>query len=287
MACVFFFFFQAEDGIRDIGVTGVQTCALPISLSKVTVEDTGGQLSVGDVANVVEEHQPLIGDAVVGGNDDRLLLVVEKYPGADTVEVTSGVEDALAKLQPGLSGMKFDSEVFRPATYIVDAIDNLKLALIIAGVLLALVLAAFLFQWRSVLIAIVTIPLSLMVAAFVLYLLGETFNPIAFAGLAVAIALIIDDAVVGVHNVARRMSEQRQAGGDRSTADVVLEASAEVRSPLTYATLIALLAIVPVIVMEGRPGAFFEPLALSYVLAVLASMIVALTVAPALKIGRA
>ncbi|HEX2109797.1 MAG TPA: efflux RND transporter permease subunit, partial [Rubrobacteraceae bacterium] len=256
----------------------------PEALSKVTVEDTGGQLSVGDVANVVEEHQPLIGDAVVGGNDDRLLLVVEKYPGADTVEVTSGVEDALAKLQPGLSGMKFDSEVFRPATYIVDAIDNLKLALIIAGVLLALVLAAFLFQWRSVLIAIVTIPLSLMVAAFVLYLLGETFNPIAFAGLAVAIALIIDDAVVSVHNVARRMSEQRQAGGDRSTADVVLEASAEVRSPLTYATLIALLAIVPVIVMEGRPGAFFEPLALSYVLAVLASMIVALTVAPALSL---
>src|SRR5918998_831748 len=256
----------------------------PEALSKVTVEDTGGQMSLGDVTNVVEDHQPLIGDAIVGGNDDRLLLVVEKYPGADTVEVTSGVEDALAKLQPGLSGLKFDTEVFRPATYIVDAIDNLKLALIIAGVLLALVLAAFLFEWRTVLISLVTIPLSLVVAAFVLYLLGETFNPIAFAGLAVAIALIIDDAVVGVHNVARRMSEQRQAGGDRSTADVVLEASAEVRSPLTYATFIALLAIVPVIVMEGRPGAFFEPLALSYVLAVLASMIVALTVAPALSL---
>src|ERR671917_1578885 len=183
----------------------------PEALSKVTVEDTGGQLSVGDVANVVEEHQPLIGDAVVGGNDDRLLLVVEKYPGADTVEVTSGVEDALAKLQPGLSGMRFDSEVFRPATYIVDAIDNLKLALIIAGVLLAIVLAAFLFQWRTVLISLVTIPLSLVVAAFVLYLLGKTFNPIAFAGLAVAIPFVIDDAVVGVHNVARRLSEQRPA----------------------------------------------------------------------------
>src|SRR5918999_1858874 len=113
----------------------------PEALSKVTVEDTGGQLSVGDVANVVEEHQPLIGDAVVGGNDDRLLLVVEKYPGADTVEVTSGVEEALAKLQPGLSGMRFDSEVFRPATYIQDAIDDLRLAFIIAGVLLVLVLA--------------------------------------------------------------------------------------------------------------------------------------------------
>src|SRR5918995_4316466 len=256
----------------------------PEALSKVTVEDTGGQLSVGDVANVVEEHQPLIGDAIVGGNDDRLVLVVEKYPGADTVEVTSGVEDALAKLQPGLSGMRFDSEVFRPATYIVDAIDNLKLALIIGGVLLALVLALFLFQWRTVLISVIAIPLSLVTAGLVLYLLGETFNPIALAGLAVAIPFVIDDAVGGVHNVARRLSEQRQAGGDRSTAAVVLEALAEVRSPIMFATFIALLAIVPVVVMEGRPGAFFEPLALAYVLAVLASMIVALTVAPALSL---
>jgi CzcA family heavy metal efflux pump len=256
----------------------------PEALGNVTVEDTDGQLRVADVANVVEEHQPLIGDAIVGGNDDRLLLVVEKFPGADTAEVTSGVEDALSQLQPGLSGMKFDTDVFRPATYIMDAIDNLRLALIIGGVLLALVLAAFLFSWRSTLISLVTIPLSLVAAALVLYLRGETFNPIALAGLAVAIPLIIDDAVVGVHNVARRMSEHRQAGSDRSTADVVLEALAEVRRPTTYAAFIALLAIVPVVVMEGRPGAFFEPLALSYVLAVLASMVVALTVAPALSL---
>jgi CzcA family heavy metal efflux pump len=256
----------------------------PEALGNVTVEDTGGQLRVADVANVVEEHQPLIGDAIVGGNDDRLLLVVEKFPGADTMEVTSGVEDALATLQPGLSGMKFDTEVFQPAAYIADAIDNLRLALIIAGVLLALVLAAFLFSWRTALISLVTIPLSLVAAALVLYMRGETFNPIAFAGLAVAIGFIIDDAVVGVHNVARRLSEHRQAADDSSTADVVLDALAEVRRPTTYAAFIALLAIVPVVVMEGRPGAFFEPFALSYVLAVLASMVVALTVAPALSL---
>src|SRR5919106_2813340 len=237
----------------------------PEALGNVTVEDTGGQLSVGDVANVVEEHQPLIGDAIVDGKDGRLLLVVEKFPGADTVEVTSGVEEALSKLQPGLSGMKFDTNVFQPATYIQDAIDNLRLAFIIAGVLLAIALAAFLFSWRPPLISLVTIPLSLVAAALVLYLRGETFNPIAFAGLAVVIPFIIDDAVVGVHNVARRMSEHRQAGNDRSTADIVLEALAEVRRPTTYAAFIALLAIVPVVVREGRPGAFFEPLALSYV----------------------
>jgi CzcA family heavy metal efflux pump len=256
----------------------------PKALGNVTVEDTGGKLRVDDVANVVEEHQPLIGDAIVDGKDGRLLLVVEKFPGANTVEVTGGVEDALNKLQPGLSGMKFDTNVFQPATYIVDALDNLRLAFIIAGILLVLVLAALLFSWRTTLISLVTIPLSLVAAALVLYLRGETFNPIAFAGLAVAIPLIIDDAVVGVHNVARRLSEHRQAGSDRSTADIVLEALAEVRRPTTYAAFIALLAIVPVVVMEGRPGAFFEPLALSYVLAVLASMVVALTVAPALSL---
>ena len=256
----------------------------PEALGNVTVEDTGGQLRVADVANVVEAHQPLIGDAIVDGNDGRLLLVVEKFPGADTVEVTSGVEDALGKLQPGLSGMQFDTNIFQPATYIVDALDNLRLAFIIAGVLLAIVLAAFLFSWRTTLISLVTIPLSLVAAALVFYLRGETFNPIAFAGLAVAIPFIIDDAVVGVHNVARRLSEHRQAADDVSTTDVVLEALAEVRRPTTYAAFITLLAIVPVVIMEGRPGAFFGPLALSYVLAVLASMVVALTVAPALSL---
>jgi CzcA family heavy metal efflux pump len=256
----------------------------PEALGNVTVEGTDGQLRVDDVANVVEEHQPLIGDAIVDGKDGRLLLVVEKFPGADTVEVTSGVEDALTKLQPGLSGMKFDTHVFQPAIYIQDSLGDLRLAFIIGGVLLALVLAIFLFSWRTTLISLVTIPLSLVAAALVLYLRGETFNPIAFAGLAVAIPLIIDDAVVGVHNVARRMSENRQVGSDRSTADVVLEALAEVRRPTTYAAFIALLAILPVVIMEGRPGAFFGPLALSYVLAVLASMVVALTVAPALSL---
>jgi CzcA family heavy metal efflux pump len=256
----------------------------PEALGDVTVEGTDGRLRVDDVANVVEEHQPLIGDAIVGGDDDRLLLVVEKFPGADTAEVTAGVEDALGKLKPGLSGMKFDTNVFQPATYIADAIDNLRLAFIIAGVLLAIILAAFLFSWRTALICLVTIPLSLVAAALVLYLRGETFNPIAFAGLAVAIPFIIDDAVVGAHNVARRLGEHREAGDDVSTSDVVLEALAEVRRPATYGAFIALLAIVPVMVMEGRPGAFFEPLALSYVLAVLASMVVALTVAPALSL---
>jgi CzcA family heavy metal efflux pump len=255
----------------------------PKELGKVPVEDTAGRLRLSDVSDVKIDHQPLIGDAVVN-DSEGLLLVVEKFPGANTLEVTKGVEEALDKLRPGLSGMQTDTSVFRPATFIEDAIDNLTLVLIVAGVLLALIVAAFLFQWRTVLITLVTIPVSLVAAALVLDALGETFNAISFAGLAVAIAVVIDDAVVGVENVARRLRQQRAEGSDRSVADIVLETSHEMRSPLTYATLIALLAIVPVAVMEGRPGAFFEPLALSYALAVAAAMVVALTLTPALSL---
>jgi CzcA family heavy metal efflux pump len=255
----------------------------PDQLGKVPVEETGGRLRLTDVADIRIGHQPLIGDAVVG-DSDGLLLVVEKFPGASTLEVTEGVEEALDELEPGLAGLRTDTSVFRPATLIGNAIDNLRLMLIIAGVLLALIVAAFLLRWRTVLIALVTIPVSLVAAALVLELLGETFNAISFAGLAVAVVVVIDDAVVSVENVARRLRQRRAEGGDEPVGQVVLEASHEMRSPLTYATLIALLAIVPVAVMEGRPGAFLEPLALSYALAVGAAMLVALTLTPALSL---
>jgi CzcA family heavy metal efflux pump len=261
----------------------LEKLADPDELGKVPVEGTGGRLRLSDVSSIAVDHQPLIGDAVVG-DGNGLLLVVEKFPGANTLEVTRGVEAALDKLRPGLSGMRTDTSVFRPATFIEDATANLTLALIVGGALMALGLAAFLFQWRAILIALVTIPLSLVTAALVLDLLGETFNAISFAGLAVALALVIDDAVAGAQNVARRVTERREAGSDVSTATTVLDASQEVRGPLAYATLIALLAIVPIAAMEGRPGAFFEPLALSYALAVAAAMVVALTVSPALSL---
>ncbi len=255
----------------------------PAELGKVTVEGTGGRLRLSDVTKIEIDHQPLIGDAIV--NDaDGLMLVVEKFPGANALQVTNGVEDALEKLTPGLGGMQVDTSVFRPATFIEDATDNITLTLIIAVALLALGLAALLFQWRTLLIALVTIPVSMVTAALVLDLLGETFNAISFAGLAVALAVVIDDAVVGAANVGRRLRERRAANSDSSVSDVVLEASREMRSPLAYATLIALLAVVPVLVMDGRPGTFFEPLAIAYALAIGAAMLVALTLTPAMSL---
>jgi Cu/Ag efflux pump CusA len=253
----------------------------PDELARVPVEGTDGRLRLNDVADVRVDHQPLIGDAVVG-DGDGLLLVVEKFPGASTPKVSDAVEDALEALRPGLSGVQTDTSVFRPATFIEDAKSNLALAVAIGAGLVALAFVALLFGWRTILIALFTIPVSLVAAALVLDALGETFNAISLAGLAVAVAIVIDDAVVGTEAVARRVHERRAGGGDTPTSAIVLEASQEVRGPLMYATLIALLAIVPIVVMEGRPGAFFEPLALGYALAVVSALVVALTVTPAL-----
>jgi Cu/Ag efflux pump CusA len=255
----------------------------PKTLGKVPVEGTRGGLQLSDVANVVEDHQPLIGDAVVN-DSDGLLLVVEKLPGTNTLEVTKGVESALADLAPGLGGMEPDTSIFRPATLIEKATDNLALAIIIAGALGALIIGGFLFQARALLVTVFAIALSLVTAGLVLDVMGETFNAISFAGLAVALLLVIDDAVAGAENIARHLRRQREAGSDRPVADIVRQATHELRRPLTYATAISLLAVLPVAMMAGRPGAFFEPLVLAYVLAVVASMAVAMTVTPALSL---
>jgi Cu/Ag efflux pump CusA len=255
----------------------------PKELGKVPVESSGGRLRLTDVATVVADHQPLIGDAVVN-DKDGLLLVVEKFPGANAKEVTKGVEAALEKLKPGLAGLRTDSSVFRPASFIDEAIGNLTTAIVIAALLLALALVAVLMHWRTVLIVLVTVPTSLVAAAIALDLLGETFNAITFAGLALALAVVVDDAVTGAENVARRLAQRHAADSDTSVSTIVLDATHEIRSPLGYATLIVLLVIVPLAVMEGRPGAFLTPLAVAYVVAVLTATVMAMTLTPALSV---
>lgn len=255
----------------------------PKELGKVTVEGSGGKLRLTDVANVVENHQPLIGDAVVD-DKDGLLLVVEKFPGADAKEVSEGVEAALDKLAPGLTGLRTDTSVFRPANFIDEATDNLATAIIIGSLLLALALVAVLMRWRTVLVVLVTIPTSLIASALVLDLLGETFNAITLAGLALALAVVVDDAVTGAENIARRLAQRRAEDGAAPVGQTVLDATREIRSPLGYGALIALLVIVPLAIMEGRPGAFLAPLAVAYAVAVVTATVMALTLTPALAV---
>jgi CzcA family heavy metal efflux pump len=255
----------------------------PENLANVVLKVKDGKtLLLKDVANVVVDHQPMIGDGII--NDDiGLLLIVEKFPWGNTLQVTKGVEDALDALRPGLAGIEIDSEIFRPATFIELSIDNLTKALLIASVLVILVLFSFLFEWRVALISCVAIPLSLMAGGLVLFLQGATINTMVLAGFVIALGAVVDDAIVDVENIVRRLRQHRKEGGKTSFARIILEASMEVRHAIIFATLIEVVALVPVFVMEGLSGAFFQPLALSYALAVLASMVVALTVTPAMS----
>jgi Cu/Ag efflux pump CusA len=259
----------------------LEKLADPAELGKVPVVGTGGTLRLADVADITVDHQPLIGDAVVSGGAG-LVMVVEKFPGADTLEVTREVESALEALKPGLTGISTDTSVFRPADYIEDALGNLGVALAVGFGLLLLVLAALRLNWRSIVVAAVAVPLSLMTAVLVLRLLGEGINALLLAGLAAALAIVVDEAVAPTQRVVQRLRE-RQAAGDKASAhQVVREASAEIRTPLVYASLIALLAIVPVAALGGRPGDFFSSIVIGYAVAVGAATLVAVTATPAL-----
>jgi len=259
----------------------LEKIADPGELARVPVEGTAGQLQLGDVADIKVDHQPLIGDAVVGGGPG-LFLVVEKFPGVSTKDVTEGVEGALEKLRPGLSGITSDTTVFRPADYVAEALDNLGLAALIGVALMLLTLVGLRFSWRATVIALVTVPLSLITAALMLTLSGQGLNALVFAGLAAAIAFVVDEAIAPTTAVMRSLQANRLTANPASLSSTIAEASATARRPLIYAALVGLLAILPVAVLGGRPGAFFSPTVRAYALAVVAAVLVAMTVAPAL-----
>ena len=190
-----------------------------------------------------------------------------------------------ATLEPGLPGVHFDTTIFQQANFIELAIDNLTQALVLGFLLVVVILGLFLFEWRVALISLLTIPLSLMATLLVLHGLGQTVNTMILAGLVIALGAVVDDAIIDVENIVRRLRQHRRAGGSRaSTGSVILEASLEVRSPIVFATLIIVAAAIPVFLLQGLTGAFFRPLALSYTLAIVASMVVAMTLTPALTL---
>src|ERR671910_3470075 len=271
-----------QTGGQRLDVQNVLPIVRPDDLAKIPLEGSdGSNLRLDDVANVKWDSQPLIGDAVV--NDGHgLLLVVQKFPNANTLEVTRGVEEAIDDMRPGLPSMEIDTTIFRPATFIEQALDHLTEALLLGVLLVILILAAFLFEWRTAFISLIAIPLSLLAAVLVLQAFGAVINVMILAGLVVAIGVVVDDAIIDVENIVRRLRQNRSEGTSKSTLAIVLDASVEVRTAITYATLINVIAVVPVFFLPGLSGAFFKPLVLSYGLAVLVSMIVALTVTPAL-----
>jgi CzcA family heavy metal efflux pump len=257
----------------------------PEDLANIPVNDRtkadGSPLRLRDLGRTVEDTWPMIGDAVIN-DGPGLLLIIEKFPWANTVEVTNGVEAAMAEMEPGLQDIDIDTTIFRPATFVEVAIENLLNSLLIGAILVVIVLLLFLWDWRIALISATIIPLTAVITMLVLSLFDTTLNVMVIAGLVIAIGAVVDDAIVDVENIVRRLRQHREQGSTLSTATIVLDASVEVREAIVTASLIEMTALIPVFFMEGLSGAFFRPLAQAYVVATLVSPFVALTVTPAL-----
>lgn len=254
----------------------------PEDLERTVVDFRGGTpIRIRDVAQVVVGSPPPIGDAVV--NDKLgLMLIVEKTPEGNTLEVTRKLEEAMEQLKPAMPGVAVDTHLFRPATFIELAIHNLTKALLIGCALVVAILLLFLRDRRTAFISLTAIPLSLVAAVAVLTAFGMTLNTMVIAGLVIALGEVVDDAIIDVENIVRRLKLNRETGSARSAFHIVIDASLEVRSAVVYATMIVIIIFLPVFFLDGMAGAFFRPLAMAYMMAILASLVVALTVTPAL-----
>lgn len=267
-----------------LSVTQLALITTPEDLARTVVEfRNGAPIRLGDVAEVRIGHPAPIGDAVIN-DGDGILLIVEKQPWGNTLDVTQGVEKMLAEMQPGLPGVNIDSTIFRPATFIQLSIDHLTEALWLGCLLVVVVLALFLVNWRTTVISITAIPLSLAIALLLLRWRGETINTMILAGLIIALGEVVDDAIIDVENILRRLRQNVLLANPLPKFKVVLDASLEVRSAVVYASVIIVLVFMPVFFLPGLAGTFFRPLALSYILAITASLAVALTVTPALSL---
>ncbi|MCX7410490.1 MAG: efflux RND transporter permease subunit [Planctomycetales bacterium] len=242
----------------------------------------GVTLPLGHVATVAVGAADKVGSTRINGKPG-VLLVIHKQPDFNTLTVTTSVQHALDELRASLpDGVELHPALFRQATFIERAISNLRNSILVGIVLVTLVLVAFLWQWRTLAISLTAIPLSLLGAVLVLRGFEASLNAMTLGGLAIALGEVVDDAIVDVENVLRRLKDNRLRAEPLPEFDVVLAASLEVRSAVVYASFIVILAFLPVFSLEGLAGKFFGPLAQAYVIAILVSLGVALTVTPAM-----
>src|SRR6266702_2502624 len=264
-----------ESASQRLSVQHISPISTPGQLAAVPVQDAGsGKLRLGNVANVIEDHQPLIGDAVSNGHPS-LFLVIEKFPGTDTLKVTRDVEAAMADMAPGLKGIAIDTQGYRPASFIEAALRNVGWAALVGFMLLIALLLAMFGSWRPALIGAVVLPVSLTTAAFVLYLQGTTFTTITLLGLAAAVCIVVDDVITDI-NATRGISADGEVP--------VKAAFSAVRGPLVFATLAMLLGTVPFLFLGSVATAFSHALVLAFALAVLSSMVVSFLLTPTLGV---
>lgn len=261
--------------------------ATPGALAGVVVrESNGAAVRIGDVATVAWGSAPPVGAASIMGRPG-VMLVLESQYGTNTLTVTKDIERTLADLTPVLDkqGVEIHADVFRPASFIDAAVGHLRTALLIGAVLVTTVLFLFLLDVRAAIISAAAIPLSLLVAIIVLTSFGVSLNTMTLGGLAIALGEVVDDAIIDVENIYRRLRENRMRAAPLPAYRVVLRASLEVRSAVVFATFIVMLIFLPVLTLTGVAGKLFAPLGVAYILAVLASLGVALTLTPAMALG--
>jgi CzcA family heavy metal efflux pump len=270
---------SSEFLIRNLG----QTIELDDLRNTVVAWRNGSAITVGQVAEVRFGAGVKRGDASVNGAP-AVILAVHKQPGADTVALTRQVEQALAELKRGLpADVRTDPILFKQADFIERAVTNVEDALRDGAILVAIVLFVFLMNLRTTLISLLAIPLSMVVAALVFRWLGLSINTMTLGGLAVAVGELVDDAVVDVENILRRLRENARLEHPRPTLDVIRDASSEVRNSIVYATLVVVLVFLPLFALSGIEGRLFTPLGIAYVVSILASLLVSLTVTPVLS----
>ena len=262
--------------IRNIG----RTTNLDDLRNVVVAQVNGGPVYLRQIATVEFAPKVKRGEAGFMGAPS-VIVSVEKQPNVDTVKLTREIEQALKEITASLPhGIKADQIVFRQADFIETSIGNIERVLLEAGLVVAVVLFAFLLNWRTTAISLAAIPISILTTAVIFYFAGLSINTMTLGGIAIAIGELVDDAVVDVENIFRRLRDNRMLAKPRSTFDVVVDASQEVRSGIVYATVIIVLVFVPLFALSGIEGRLFAPLGEAYIISILASLAVSVTLTP-------